>query len=90
MCDIIAEYYGIERATVVTTENSDGSFTSTTAEQIRWKKPTSSLVCKKKRQTSLKKKERKNKKGRVVFIPSAWLGARKAFQPTTLCVYSIL
>tara|TARA_B110000902_G_scaffold246294_1_gene301261 strand:- start:316 stop:696 length:381 start_codon:yes stop_codon:yes gene_type:complete len=28
MCDIIAEYYGIERATVVTTENSDGSFTT--------------------------------------------------------------
>jgi hypothetical protein len=28
MCDIIAEYYGIERAIAVTTENSDGSFTT--------------------------------------------------------------
>lgn len=64
-------------------------FYETTAEHICWEKPTS-LVCKKKTKTSLKKKERKNKKERVAFfVPSAWLGARKAFQPT-LCVYSIL
>ena len=64
-------------------------FYETTAAHICWEKPTS-LVCKKKTKTSLKKKERKNKKERVAFfVPSAWLGARTAFQPT-LCVYSIL
>jgi hypothetical protein len=60
-------------------------FYETTAEHICWEKPTS-LVCKKKTKTSLKKKERKNEKERVAFVPSAWLGARTAFQPT-LCVF---
>lgn len=28
ICDLVAEYHGIERAVVVTTENDDGSFTT--------------------------------------------------------------
>ena len=28
MCDIVAEYFGIERAVAVTTENEDGSYTT--------------------------------------------------------------
>ena len=28
MCDLVAEYHGIERARIEVTENSDGSFTS--------------------------------------------------------------
>jgi hypothetical protein len=58
----------------------------TTAEEHvrRWKKQTSLVRKKKTQKHHLKrKKERKNKKERVAFVPSAWLGARTAFQPTS-------
>ena len=41
------------------------------------------------RKNTRQRRQKHHKKRESIFIPSAWLGARKAFQPT-LRVYSIL